>query len=118
MVTPDSSVPHGAFAIPIICTEQLKHTQDSPQRQVDAQQLQGEDVCGAKVIPYELEVLGEQNPCQPCSLKTNSIHFNITSFLVHLVKWENRGISLMRIIPNYHHLKFNVGRAGRNYVGI
>lgn len=48
----------------------------------------------------------EQNPLQPCSLRTNSIPFSITSFLVCLIKWEKRGKSHMRIDPNCHHLTF------------
>lgn len=47
-VTLDSSVLHGAFSTSMIFTEQLEHTQDSTQRQVAAQQQQGEDGRGAK----------------------------------------------------------------------
>lgn len=54
----------------------------------------------------------EQNPLQPCSLRTNSIPFSKTSFLVCLVKWEKRGKSHMRIDPNCHHLTFG-GKNGK-----
>lgn len=60
----------------------------------------------------------EQNPHQPRSLRTNSIHFNITSFLVCLVKWKRRGKFHMRINPNCHHLTFggkNQEKLGGNF---
>ena len=49
----------------------------------------------------------EQDPHPPCSPRTNSIHFNITSFPVPLVKWERRRKSRMRITQNCYHLKFD-----------